>query len=137
MSSETSIEQEVETLREDMSTRGRERAKDRQRMTEIENRLDTIEARLDELANRVPKPSKKKYENMDKYDKAAIVRTKLKEIANNTDGSAQAKYRDIVEWFDGQPSAGHAYDIMDEAAEDIEFSLGETPDGEKRLTYTA
>jgi hypothetical protein len=101
----------------------------------LTDRIEELEAQVEVLEERAPDPSKKQYDEMDRSDKAAVVRSKLKNEAESTTGTAKATYKDVVRIFDGQPSAGHSYDIMDTAAEGDGFNLGTSPDGTKRLTY--
>lgn len=97
--------------------------------------VDDLEGGLEELEQRAPDPSKQSYDQMDRGDKATVVRSKLRKEASATTGKSMATYKDIVRMFDGYPSAGHAYDIMETAAEGDGFDLGTSPEGTKRLTY--
>jgi len=108
-----------------------------ERMNDIEQRPTELEARVETVEKRAPSPSDQTYARMDKSAKATVVRSKLRDEAEGTTGKASMKYRDVIRVFDGKPSPGHAYDIMDTAAEGDGFDLGTDGDGEKRLTFNA
>lgn len=98
--------------------------------------LETTRAQLEQMKDRVPEPSRKAYDDMDKHDKVTVLRQKLKDQAENTNGTAYVQYKDVVRMFDGHPSPGHAYDLMETAAQAEGYNYGTNPEGEKRLTYT-
>jgi hypothetical protein len=100
-------------------------------------RVERLEAKVEAIDQRAPSPDKKTYDEMDRHDKATVIRSKLRAEAESTGGKARAKYKDIVRMFDGRPSAGHAYDLMETAAEGDGFALGTDPEGHKRLTFDA
>jgi uncharacterized protein YydD (DUF2326 family) len=101
----------------------------------LTDRVEELETKVEVLEERAPDPNEKRYAEMDRSDKAAVVQSKLRNEAESTTGTAKATYKDIVRIFDGQPSAGHAYDIMDTAGEGDGFNMGTAPDGTKRLTF--
>jgi cell division septum initiation protein DivIVA len=114
----------------------------RRKVKTLEDRLDDLEAEntelrsiVETLQDRAPDPSRMDYDAMDKADKATVVRSKLKAEAESTTGKAAASYKDVIRMFDGHPSAGHAYDLMDAAAERDGMSINTSPEGQKRLTY--
>lgn len=98
------------------------------------DRIDDLEATVERLESDTVDPDAREYSRMDKHEKAAVVRQKLREVAKNTGGKAAYNYKDVIRVFDGQPSSGHAYDIMDVAGQADRFEYGEAPDGSKRLT---
>lgn len=102
-------------------------------VTQVEN----LQAQVGVLEDRAPDPSRQEYDQLDRTDKAQVVRSKLKSEANATNGRAKMEYTDVVRAFDGHPSAGHSYDIMETAAEGDGYTLGKGPDGTKRLTFDA
>lgn len=104
-------------------------------LEEMTARMEQLEAKTDALEERAPEPSKKQYEDMDRSDKATVVQSKLRKEAESTTGAAKAGYKDIIRMFDGHPSPGHAYDIMETAAEGEGFNQGTDPEGTKRLTF--
>lgn len=115
----------------------------RQKANHLTERLDDLEAeneslreRVDTLEARVPEPSAVEYERLDKHDKATIIRQKLADTASSTNGKASMQYKDVIAVFDGNPSAGHAYDIMNLAGQIEGFKYGSSPKGEKRLIVT-
>lgn len=97
--------------------------------------IETLEARVELLEEKLPDADHRDYEQLDRYDKATIIRSQMREVAQNTNGKAAMQYKDIERHFDGKPSAGHCYDIMETAANGDGFQLGENNDGEKRLTF--
>jgi hypothetical protein len=101
---------------------------------EMTARIDALEDRIDELETATPDAEAKEYGRMDKHDKAAVVRSKLREVAENTNGKAAFNYKDVIRVFEGQPSSGHAYDVMEVAGNADGFNYGESPGGTKRLT---
>lgn len=102
---------------------------------DLTERVADLEAQVEVLEDRAPSPDDQTYQEMDRMDKAAVVESKLQAEADATNGTAQMSYTDVVRVFDGRPSAGHAYDIMETAATADGISLGQDPDGQKRITY--
>lgn len=125
---------EIAELRADIDRLARERAKDLQRISELENTVEDLQAKIEVLEDRAPDPSKKKYDEMDKSDKATVVREKLKKRAKATTGRAAMSYKDVLTIFDGHPSAGHAYDIMRSVGEAEGYDYDTDPEGQKRIT---
>ena len=114
----------------------------RRKVNTLEDHLDDVEAENDDLRDRVrtleqrvPEPSAEEYETLDRPDKATIVAQKLVETAEATNGKASMGYKDVIAVFDGRPSPGHAYDIMELAGERDGYHYGASPSGEKRLTF--
>lgn len=112
----------------------RERAKDRQRITELEETIENLQDQIAMLKERTPAPFEKKYGQMTKGEKATVVRSKLKQEAKKTGGKAAVTYNDVIRMFDGYPSTGHAYNLMEVAAKKDGFDYEESPSGMKRLT---
>jgi len=106
-----------------------------QNVNDLLERVDELEDRVETLEQRAPEPTELEYEQMDRTDKAAVVQARLRDQAAGTTGKAAVTYRDVVGIFDGQPSAGHAYDIMETAAEAGPFKIDTSPADTKRLTY--
>jgi chemotaxis regulatin CheY-phosphate phosphatase CheZ len=100
----------------------------------LATRVENLEAKIEVLENRAPDPSQKAYEDMDKADKVTVVRQKLKDVAENTNGKAAMTYKDVLAIFDGRPSAGHAYDIMRSVKEVDGYDYGQNREGQKRIT---
>lgn len=115
------------TPSENAERMGRELAKLRKRITELE---ETVE----ELEQRAPKPSAKSYEAMDRHDRVTVLRERMTDRARSNGGRYATDYDGVINIFDGHPSAGYAYTLMELAAEADGFDYGEAPDGTKRLT---
>lgn len=109
---------------------------DRQDINELQEEVQRLQHRVEVLEERTPSPSQKTYDEMDKDDKATVLREAMKREARKQGGTAMMKYKDVMRLFDNYPSAGHCYDIMERADEDENaFQYGEGPDGERRVTY--
>lgn len=104
-----------------------------EQVNDLAERLDDVESKLAELDARAPTPSQKDYQSLGRNEKVTILRQKLTELAENTNGKAAMNYNDVIQAFDGHPSAGHAYDLMEAAAEADGYHYGENRGGEKRL----
>jgi len=104
-------------------------------VADLQARVETLEVKFEELDERAPSPDRKAYDQMDRADKATVVRSKLRSEAEATNGTASMQYKDVVRTFDGNPSAGHAYDIMETAAKGDGYALGTNGEGRKRLTF--
>lgn len=104
-------------------------------VADLQQEVERLSARVETLEEQTPDPARKSYGEMDKADKITVVRQKLKDEAENTNGRAAVFYKDVIRMFDGHASAGHAYNLMDAAANDDGFTYSEAPSGEKRLTY--
>jgi hypothetical protein len=103
-------------------------------VTGLVDRVEELERRLDDLEARAPTPAEKEYAEMDRSDKARVVRGKLVNTAEATNDRASMTYKDVVSTFDGQPSPGHAYDIMAETAELFDGVVQDTNhEGDKRI----
>ena len=97
-------------------------------LEELKDRVETLEAR-------VPEPSSLDYDQMDKHDRATVIQSRLEETARSTNGKASMGYKDVIATFNGEPSPGYAYDLMELAGQGEGFNYGEDPDGGKRLTF--
>jgi len=119
---------------DDMITAANEALKN---VEDLARRVENLEAQIETLEERAPDPTQMEYDELEKPDKATIIRSKLKGEAEATNGRSKAEYKDIIRMFDGYPSAGHAYDLMEAAAELDGCNYSQAPDGTKRLTYKA
>lgn len=103
----------------------------------LTERVDALEDEVDDLKDRAPDPKRQAYEDLSRSDKVTVVCSKLRSEADATNGQAAAQYKDILRMFDGHPSAGHAYQLMNAAADRDGFQVGKSRDDTKRLTYNA
>jgi multidrug resistance efflux pump len=108
-----------------------------ERIDELEDTVVELEAVVESLEDRAPDPSRLDYQNMDRSDKTTVIRSKLKAEADATNGTAKAEYKDVIRMFDGHPSAGHAYQLMEAAGGLDGCNYDESPDGTKRVTFRA
>lgn len=100
----------------------------------IIKRVNELEAELERVKGVTnADPDRTAYEQLTKEQKVYRLRSKLVEIAENTDGTARMEYDDVRKMFGGNPSPGHAYDLMRAAGEIDGFDYEEnTPDGMKK-----
>jgi hypothetical protein len=75
-----------------------------------------------------PDPSARDYARLTKQQKVHRVRRTLVEEAARSDGTARLRYKDVKWLFDGQPSTGHCYDLMEVAA-NLDGFVYDTPGG--------
>jgi len=90
-------------------------------------------AELEELVD--PDPGHTDYEQLTKDQKVHRIRKTLCEYAGSTGGTARMKYREVMMLFDGHPSAGHCYDLMERAGQigGFAYDAAGNGDGEKRI----
>lgn len=113
----------------------------RRKVTDQESRIDQLENRLAELEQTVtPDPHMLDYEQLTKEQKVHKLRVHLiREAETNQTGGAQLKYREVKALFDGHPSPGHCYDLMEAAAHAEGFAYdraGQNNNGDKRVRVT-
>ena len=102
------------------------------RLGEENDRLRDRVAELEELVD--PDPGGVAYEQLTSDQKVHRIRVALLEQA--TAGNAPTMKYDDVRWlFDGKPSAGHAYDLMERVAnaDGYVYETGGHGDGQKRI----
>jgi len=124
----------------------------------LEKRMDALSTKLDVQAGRIddlerenaelrrqlaevkghvdPDPGSKAYDELSRAEKVQIVRSQLVDVAESThDGRAAMKYKEIMYLFDGHPSAGHCYDLMERAGqlEGFAYDTGGNGKGSKRV----
>ena len=102
------------------------------RLGEENERLRDRVAELEELVD--PDPGGVAYEQLTSDQKVHRIRVALLEQA--TAGNAPTMKYDDVRWlFDGKPSAGHAYDLMERVAnaDGYVYETGGHGDGQKRI----
>lgn len=99
-------------------------------------RVNELEERVDELEQIVePDPGTTAYEQLTKGQKVHRVRKTLAERADARNGVASMKYREVMMLFDGHPSAGHCYDLMERAGEmdGFVYDAAGNGEGKKRI----
>lgn len=113
-----------------------------QRVTDVEKRLEELAEenerlryRIAELESKVdPDPHTKAYDDLERPEKVRLVREELVRRGDaRTTGKAEMDYTDVM-WsvFDGHPSPGHVYDLMELAANEDGFQYG-TFNGDKLI----
>ena len=109
------MNEEVEMRFEAMS-KWQDALEDRVAELEDENRqLRERVAELEELVD--PDPGNVEYGQLTKAQKVHRVRKALLEAATRSNGVASMKYKEVMALFNNKPSPGHAYDLMEAAAE--------------------
>lgn len=104
------------------------------------DRIEDLEDRLGKLEELVdPDPGATGYEQLTKDQKVFRVRRHLLERADKTNGRAAMKYKEIMMLFDGHPSPGHCYDLMERAGtiDGFEYDEAGGGKGEKRVRVSA
>ncbi|RLM67655.1 hypothetical protein [Halorubrum sp. Atlit-26R] len=96
-------------------------------VVEENRRLREEVAELQELVD--PDPGATEYQQLTKPQKVSRVRSALVEEAEKRGGRAALHYDDVKWLFDGHPSAGHCYDLMERAA-DMDGFAYDRPSGE-------
>lgn len=100
-----------------------------------EDMIDALEERVAELERLVdPDPGSTEYDQLTKSQKVHRVRKHLVEEADKGNVPAM-KYKDVKWLFDGHPSAGHCYDLMEQAGQldGFAYETGGHGKGEKRI----
>jgi len=89
------------------------------RIQDLERENAELRRQVSELQSQVdPDPGSKEYADLSRAEKVRQVRERLVSVADsNHGGRAQMKYKDVMWLFDGHPSAGHCYDLMERAGE--------------------
>lgn len=98
-------------------------------------RIEDLEDRVAELEQLVdPDPGTTAYEQLTREQKVHRVRVALLEQAT-AGKSAVMRYDDVRWLFDGKPSAGHAYTLMElvAEAEGYTYEIGGHGKGQKRI----
>jgi len=97
-----------------------------------ETYIKQLERRIEQLELIVPDATD--YENLDRADKGALVRDHLVRTAQDRNGKAKVDYHEIKHGvFDGQPSNGHCFDLMEIAARKAGFEVKNPSDGNKHV----
>jgi len=133
--SDNDLEERLDELEARMDALQRSREALQHDVWELEDENEQLRERVAELEEIVdPDPNSREYEHLTKPQKVHRVRRSLVEKAAQTRGKARMKYDDVQWLFDGQPSPGHAYDLMELAAELDGFAYDQAGgDGQKRI----
>lgn len=101
----------------------------RQENEELQNRVAELEALVD------PDPGATEYDQLTKDQKVHRIRTTLVETAARTNGGDAMKYKAVMTLFNGHPSPGHCYDLMERAAQldGFHYDTAGSGKGEKRV----
>jgi len=95
---------------------------------ELRRQVADLKAEVD------PDPGSKDYEQLTRAEKVRRIREQLVDIAeSNHNEKAAMKYKEVMMLFDGHPSAGHCYDLMERAGELGGFAYNENAEGTKRV----
>lgn len=107
-----------------------------ERVWELQDENEQLRDRVAELEQVVdPDPGSVNYEQLTKSQKVHRVRVALVEkAAREHNGKTRMDYNDVVWLFDGNPSPGHAYDLMERAGELDGFEYDKPDGGNKRIT---
>lgn len=113
------------------------------KIEEQKTRIDALEDENERLSERLseieaivdPDPGQVQYDQLSSDQKVRKIREKLVNLASNTDGRGSLGYKDVMQLFDGHPSAGHCYDLMERAATSDGFSYNHAGNGkgQKRI----
>lgn len=105
----------------------------RDRVEELEAERDALHDRVAELEQVVNPNPATAYDEMSRDRKVFKIRKSLVEEAATGRGTAAMDYKQVRWLFDGEPSPGHAYDLMELAAQLDGFNHDDTADV-KRVT---
>lgn len=99
------------------------------------DRLAEMEQRLAQLEGTVtPDPERKAYDEMDRSEKVQQLRIAAARQAKKQGGGAAMTYSEVVSLFDGHPSVGYAYTLMELAGNGDGFAYEQRDDHPNRLT---
>lgn len=113
-----------------------------QQKSELEGRVDDLEDEIERLEYRVAElevaapDDTADYSALSQDEKIGRVRQALMKRANAAPtGKAEIEYKDVM-WsvFDGEPSAGHVYNLMRQAGQAAGFEYSDPAEGNKRVT---
>lgn len=114
-----------------------------QRIKSLQETVDTLEETVRDVDQRVATieaqvqldMDEKDYEQLTREDKAREIQSSLIHAAREspTDKAAM-NYREVRFLFNGRPSTGHCYDLMDLAAQEDGFDYEEREEHENRIT---
>lgn len=96
-------------------------------------RIDQLEEQVAELLQVVDTDmAAVDYEKKTRKDKVREIRTALYRNSN-ANGRATMNYREVVALFNGHPSPGHAYDLMQLVANADGYEYRERTEGENKI----
>ena len=100
------------------------------RINDIVDENERLRERVSELESVVtPHPESKDYQDLTRDEKVQQLRESLVEKASaRQNGRFSMGYKDVMWLFDGQPSAGHCYRLMDLAGEATGFDYAKFED---------
>lgn len=102
------------------------------RLREENQELKDRVAELEDLVD--PDPGATDYHSLTKEQKVRRIRKTLVENAMATSGTDSMMYKSVMTLFDGHPSAGHCYNLMERAAELEGFQYDQAGgSGQKRV----
>jgi len=133
------LDARIATLEADFSGLVQQHQQALERISELEATVQEYADDRERLIFRIGKleeclpDERDEYDSYTREDKVSLVKSHLLERAYATNGKAAVQYDD-VQWglFDGEPSAGHCYRLMREAADADGFTFAEA-DSPKRL----
>lgn len=113
------FENRLDDLEKRMEALSRARDYLQKRVNELETENNDLRDRLADLEEIVdPDPASRDYQQLTRGQKVRRIRRVLIEQAvSRQNGKAAMEYDDVVWLFDGNPSPGHAYDLMGLAGE--------------------
>lgn len=126
MSSQERLGDVVEELRDEVGAHDRRIGENAGNIAKLVKRVDDVVAENKQLRERVadleaqvdPNPESLEYEKMDRDTKVQKVRLALvRRAATRQNGKASMEYSNVQDVFDGHPSPGHAYDLMELAGQ--------------------
>jgi hypothetical protein len=126
---------DLRTQLEDLEARfdalNRSRMHLRERVDDLEAENESLRERVADLEQVVdPDPGAVEYDELSRSRKVHRVRRRLVETAARTNGKASMQYSDVMWLFDGHPSRGHCYVLMELAGDLDGFRYdtnGDTP----------
>ena len=120
----TVVEQRLDLLNDAVEDLERENAELRRQVAALQSEVD-------------PDPGSKEYSDLSRAEKVRQIRERLVDVAGaDHNGTAAMKYKDVMWLFDGHPSAGHCYDLMERAGQldGFDYSAAGGGKGDKRVT---
>jgi len=106
------------------------------RVEKLERENDHLKDRVADLESRTDL-SMIPYREMTKREKIGRVRQYAYERAGDTNGKHAMDYNGVIDLFDGEPSRGHAVQLLKWAARDDGYDYEERSPGNNRLTCDA